>query len=48
MLKKPSPNVYTITDQIFNASIYDRMKMRIIVIIILPARVKKLIIDQKA
>ena len=47
MLKKPSPNVYTFTDQIFNASIYDRMNLRIIVIIILPARLKKLIIGQK-
>lgn len=41
MRKKPSPNVYTITDQIFDASFYDRMRLHIIVIIILPVRLKK-------
>lgn len=48
MPKKSSPNVYTIIDQIFNASIYDRIKLRIIEFIILPASLKKLIINQKA
>jgi len=46
-LKNPSSDVYTITDQIFNASIYDRMHLHIIVIIIMPTRHKMLIIDQK-
>jgi len=45
--KPCSSNVYTIADQIFEAVVYGRMKLRILVIIILPARLKKMLIDQK-
>ncbi len=47
MLKKPSPNVYTIADLIFDASNYDRMKLRFMVSIILPEGLEKMMINQK-